>query len=130
MTKPRFRPAAICTRPRDFGRVWEPDWNLAHELDSDQAAWAYAQHQAAYEARAAMQWNPLTRPDPQTIDSLAAELDEAPSYLRRKLTGQVPADVGDLLGWARVLGPQVWPLVEGPDDFAPTSRGIQVPHSF
>ena len=121
MPNPRFRPVVICAKPRQFGRVWDAEWATGHGLDIDQVAWAYAQHRAAFEVRAAMQWNPLTRPDPHTIDTLAAELGEAPSWLRRKLTGQVPADVGDMLGWARVLGPQIWPLVEGPGDLAPGS---------
>jgi hypothetical protein len=118
MPRPRFRPAVICKVAREYGRVWQPAWNSGHGLDVDQVAWAYAQHRAAFEVRTAMEWNPLTRPDPYTLDTLAGVLGEAPSWLRRKLTGQVPADVGDLLGWARVLGPQVWPLVEGPEDLS------------
>lgn len=116
MPTPRFRPVVICSRSRDFGRTWLPVWRLDHGLAPDQVAWALAQHRAAFEVRAAIGRNALDRTEPGSIDVLASLVGEASSWLRRKLTGQVPADLGDLLGWARILGPQVWPLVEGPAD--------------
>lgn len=119
MSRPRFRPVMICARAREFGRVWLPEWRFDHVLSADEVAWAYVQHRAAFEVRAALGGNAKSGVAPGSIEALATILGEAPSWLRRKLTGQVPADVGDLLGWARVLGPQVWPLVEGPEDLEP-----------
>lgn len=127
MSGPRFRPVEIVVNPRHYGRVWEPEWASDHGLSPSQEAWALAQHRAAFEVHEGMKWHPLTRPNPPTLESLAGELGESPSWLRRKLTGQVPADVGDLLGWARLIGPQVWPLVEGPEDL---SLGSQLRRSL
>ena len=55
----------------------------------------------------------LVSADPPALEDLSGELCESASWLRCKLTGQVPNDVGGLLRWARLIGSQVWPLVEG-----------------
>lgn len=109
MPKPRFRPVQAVVNPRQFGRVEYPNWAADSGLTAVERAWALLQHRAAFVAHTA-----LTEQG-QTVDDLASAVGEAPSWLRRKLTGQVPADVGDFIGWAAALGVDVWPLLDTSD---------------
>jgi hypothetical protein len=49
------------------------------------------------------------------LEDLAVEVGESPNWLRRKFTGRTPANVGDLIGWASVLGVDVWPVLATSD---------------
>jgi len=49
-------------------------------------------------------------------DDLAAEMGVAPSWLARKLNGQAPIDLADMVWWTRRFGPQVWPVIDDPSE--------------
>lgn len=93
------------SNPRQFGRIEHPAWALDSGLTEIELAWARLQHRAAYVAGLALKEQGMT------LDDLAARAGESPSWVRRKLTGQVPADIGDLVLWAKVLGVDVWPVL-------------------
>ncbi len=104
MAAVRFRPVEVVANPRHFGRDAHAQLSTRHALSPEHAAWALTQHRAAvvvHEELAARN---------ETYDDLADRLGTSGSWLRRKLTGQVPADLGDLLAWTLNLGIQVWPV--------------------
>lgn len=109
MSRPRFRPVLAVSNPRHFGRVEQPEWAVPCPLGARDRTWAVLQHRAAFVVHTAFASGLLS------LDDLAWEVGEAPGWLRRKLTGQVPADVGDLVAWALVLGVDVWPVLESGD---------------
>ncbi len=99
----RFRPVELVVNPRHFGRKMDAMFDPNCPLDPMHRGWAVAQHRAALVVH-----EELDRRH-QTYDDMAVRLDVAPSWLRRKLTGQVPADIGDFVAWSADLGIQVWP---------------------
>lgn len=103
MGKPRFRPASICVNPREFGRKPRPIWEKSPNLGPREVAWALYQHHAA------LATNQALAARGQEISDLATLLEEDPAWLRRKLYGQVPADLGDILAWALELGIDILP---------------------
>jgi len=117
MGKPRFCPADALVNPRHFGRVEHPEWRPA-ALGEVELAWAFVQHKAAFVVLAEMKAHRMT------LDELAAELDEAPSWLQRKLYGRVPIDMGDLLAWTTLFGAQVWPAVSDASDLLPSVASL------
>ena len=90
---PRFRPASIFENPRDFGRNAWATIAVADGLDDVDRGWAVVQHRTACLVTRDL----VDRDIP--IEELAEDLGENVDWLRRKLYGRVPADVGDLLGW-------------------------------
>jgi hypothetical protein len=77
--------------PRDFGRVEHPKWARRSGLTATEKTWAVLQHRAVFVARQAMS------PAGLRVEDLAVEVGESPNWLRRKLTGRTPADVGDFI---------------------------------
>jgi hypothetical protein len=100
----RFRPVEVVANPRHFGRDPDAQLSTRHTLSPEYAAWALAQHRAAVVVHNELAWRG------ETYDDLADRLGTSGSWLRRKLTGQVPADLGDVLAWTLALGIQVWPV--------------------
>lgn len=108
MAQPRFRPVDVVANPRDFGRVERPKWAARSPLRGTERTWAVLQHRAVFVARQALADAGMG------LDDLALDVGESPNWLRRKFTGRTPANVGDFLSWAAVLGVDVWPvLLEG-----------------
>lgn len=114
MGKPRFHPAAALVNPRHFGRVERPEW-LHAALSEVELAWSFVQHKAAFVVLTEMKAHGMT------LDELAVELGEAPSWLQRKLYGRVPIDLGDLLAWSNLFGVQVWPALSDTADLFPAA---------
>jgi hypothetical protein len=106
MARPRFRPVESVRNPRHFGRVEHPEWSDDAQMTQVERLWAVTQHRASYVVHVAL------AESGRTIADLAREVGESESWARRKLTGQVPADVGDLLGWSIVCGVDVWPVLD------------------
>ncbi len=104
MASVRFRPVEVVANPRHFGRDPDAQLSTRHTLNPTHTAWALAQHRAAVAVHQELAWRG------ETYDDLAERLGTSGSWLRRKLTGQVPADLGDVLAWALDLGIQVWPV--------------------
>jgi hypothetical protein len=106
MALPRFRPVESVRNPRHFGRVEHPEWDESAQLTHVERLWAAVQHQASFVVHQSL------LQAGQTYEDLAANVGQSPSWVRRKLTGQVPADVGDLLAWSIACGVDVWPILE------------------
>lgn len=118
MTRPRFKPADAVAKARQFGRIDEPEWAPRAELAPEEFGWARLQHRVALYVR-----DELARED-LSEDDLAGEMGVAPSWLTRKLNGQAPIDLADMVWWTRRFGPQVWPVIDDPSELEhPSSEG-------
>ncbi len=106
MTGPRFRPSSIFLRSRDFGRLKDPEVDVGCSLSQSEAAWALFQHKAAYSVL-----QELGHLD-ESLSHLSSLLAVKESWLTRKLRGHTPADPGDVLSWALVLGVHVLPVID------------------
>ena len=98
MGKPRFRPAALFIRSRDFGRTSKPVFAEDTGLTPGERAWALFQHNAASAVLVELKkrgWR---------VAQLANELGENYDWLCRKLYGRVPADLGEMYEWTLHLG--------------------------
>jgi hypothetical protein len=104
--KPRFTPARICAKPRHFGRIDRPVWADPCPLERTEAAWAIFQHRAAYAVHLELKANNETVPD------LAGRIGEDAAWLARKLHGQTPVDLGDVMGWALAMGVHILPVFD------------------
>jgi hypothetical protein len=99
----------LVENPRHFGRVEHPVWRVGHGLTAVERAWALLQHRAAFVAYSAMSAAGLS------VDDLAAAVGQQSTWVVRKLNGHAPADVGDFVAWASVLGVDVWPVLDSTD---------------
>lgn len=99
----RFRPVELVVNPRHFGRRVDAVLDPTSLPDPAHRGWAVAQHRAALVVHEELNLREKDYAD------LAQRLGVAESWLRRKLTGQVPADIGDFVMWSVELGIQVWP---------------------
>lgn len=106
MGLPRFKPSAVCANPRHFGRRKNPRWADPNPLDETQTAWAIYQHRAAFAALESL------KASGQTVEWLAGSLGEDVAWLRRKLYGQTPADLGDVMEWSLLIGVDVLPVFD------------------
>lgn len=113
MGTPRFRPVEVFSNPRHFGRVPDGTVRGTTALEPRQVAWALFQHKAALAVREELE------NQAKTVSDLAVEIGEGESWLRRKLHGQVPADLGDVMAWALVLGVQVLPAINDLGELGP-----------
>jgi len=114
MGKPRFKPADVVVNPRHFGRYAYPTWNDDHGLSQKERAWAIYQHRAALAVTKFLERNE------HSIGWLAQKLGEDTAWLTRKLHGQAPADLGDIMSWALELGIEVLPTFGFKHEIAPT----------
>jgi len=111
--KPRFKPARVCSNPRDFARTSQPVWADPCPLTATEAAWSIFQHRAA---RAALE---ELRSAGESIADLAGRLGEDPAWLQRKLHGQTPADLGDVMAWALHYGIHILPVFDASSELKP-----------
>jgi len=79
-------------------------------------AWSWYQHRVALEVQ-----RKLKRVK-SSIEDFANELDEDEAWLRGKFYGQAPADLGEMLEWALVLGVEVLPVIDEMRDIEPAAR--------
>ena len=100
---PRFKPAHIWANPRHFGRREAPDPNPDNLLNQVQTAWAIFQHRAALAVAIELHHRRYSTSD------LARDLNEDHAWLVRKLHGQTPADLGDIMNWTLKYGIQILP---------------------
>jgi hypothetical protein len=112
--KPRFKPARVFANPRHFARRSQPAWADPCPLTPTEAAWAIFQHRAS---RAVLQ---ELRANEKTIEDLAATLGEDPSWLQRKLHGQTPVDLGDVMAWALEFGVHIIPVFDKSSEMKPS----------
>jgi hypothetical protein len=111
---PRFKPAWIFENPRHFGRHERPEIDFDFEMTDAERAWAWYQHRVALEVHRELGHRAMT------VEQFAAQLGKDQAWLTRKLHGQAPADLGEMLEWALQLGVQVLPVIDNTDDIQPT----------
>ena len=95
---------------RDFGRSKDPPINPDCLLSKSEVAWALFQHKASFSVLLEL------RHLNESLSSFAARLGVNELWLKRKLRGHVPADLGEVLLWALVLGVHVLPVVSDSRD--------------
>ena len=76
-------------------------------------AWAWFQHQAALAVRAELKARGIP------LGLLAIGVHEEEAWLERKLRGQAPADLGEMLEWSLRLGVHILPVVQDRTDLLP-----------
>ena len=106
MTDPRFRPSGVFLNVRDFGRSKDPPVNPDCLLSESEVAWALFQHKAALAVLLEL------RHLGESLPSFSTRLGVNELWLKRKLRGHVPADLGEVLSWALVLGVHVLPVID------------------
>ncbi len=106
MGKPRFRPAQLCVNPRDFARAAKPLLANPSHLSQTEIAWAIFQHRAALVVLEEL------RASGETITDLATNIGADPAWLQRKLHGQAPADLSDVMEWALHFGVHILPVFD------------------
>jgi hypothetical protein len=117
MGRPRFRPAQLFANPRHFGRLRGADPIPTPSLSDAERAWAWYQHQVALALRAELVHRRMS------LSDFIVQLDADPAWLSRKLNGQAPADLGEILGWALTLGAQILPPLDSDQDLLPLGNG-------
>lgn len=96
MGKPRFIPAEAFERHRDFGRNPSAMPDPGSQLEVGSLVWAFYQHLVACSVRwVAQRDGGSTKP----VVWLAQRLGAETSWLTRKLNGQAPADLGEMVRW-------------------------------
>jgi len=100
----------VFANPRHFGRRQDPETDPGCRLAKSEVAWALFQHRAAFAVTLEL------RHRKKTLNWLAKRLDENPDWLQRKLRGHAPADLGEILGWALLLGVHVLPPIDDIED--------------
>ena len=106
MTDPRFRPAGVFLNVRDFSRLADPPVNPDCLLYESEVAWALFQRKVSFAVLLEL------RHLGESMFSFAARLGVNELWLKRKLRGHVPADLGEVLSWALVLGVHVLPVID------------------
>jgi len=111
----RYSPKNLMVRPDWFGRRLDASWEPVGDSVEARArlAAAYLQHQAACAARRIADDYRLS------VTELANRLGAKPDTLRRKLYGESPARLEDVLSWTLLLGIDVLPEPSGRKDLLP-----------
>lgn len=105
MGTPRFIPARLFAEARDFGRNSLAEPELPVRLPPVEAAWAWYQHRACLMVFDQLFYRGLSVGD--FAHGMGADL----AWTIRKLHGQTPVSLGDLLAWSIYLGVPVFPSV-------------------
>lgn len=113
MGVPRFTPARLFDSPRAFGRSKSAQPLSPSGLSRVEAAWAWYQHRTCLAVHAELAAQQLS------VAEFARGLGADLAWLTRKLHGQAPASLGDLLEWSLFLRVQILPIVTSPTDLLP-----------
>jgi ligand-binding SRPBCC domain-containing protein len=111
---PRFTPARLFADPRDFGRDSLANPVSPSVLDPVEVAWAWFQHRACLAICDQLYYRGLSVAE--FADALGADV----AWLTRKLHGQTPASLGDLLEWSLYFEESVLPPIVTFADLVPT----------
>jgi hypothetical protein len=98
MAQPRFRPASLFARPRDFGRISSAQPLRRTSLSPGERVWALFQHDVACAVifeLSKRKWD---------IARLAKKLGRSEDWLKRLLYGRAPANLAEMAEWAMALG--------------------------
>lgn len=113
MGVPRFTPARLFDSPRAFGRLQSARPHLPLVLSPVEAAWAWYQHRACFAVQVELVSRGLS------VADFADGLGSDSAWLTRKLHGQAPASLGDLLEWALYLRVAILPIITSPAELIP-----------
>ncbi len=113
MGTPRFTPARLFADPRDFGRNSVATPVSPPLLDPVQVAWAWFQHRACLATFDQLYFRGLS------VTDFAQALDADVAWLTRKLHGQTPVSLGDLLQWSLYFKRSILPGVESTEALVP-----------
>lgn len=105
MGTPRFIPARLFAEARGFGRNALAEPNTPSVLSPVEVAWAWYQHQACLMVFDQLYYRGVS------VGDFALGLGADVAWLTRKLHGQTPVSLGDLLEWSMYLGVSVFPSV-------------------
>lgn len=100
----------VFANPRHFGRRQNPETDPGCPLEKSEVAWALFQHKAAFALLFEL------RHRKKTLNWFAKRLGEDTDWLQRKLRGHAPADLGEILNWALLLGVQLLPPIDDVED--------------
>ncbi|MDA8310916.1 MAG: hypothetical protein M0Z46_09950 [Actinomycetota bacterium] len=99
-----YRPCSFLVVPKELGKRWDAEWRAFSEADESKVAVAYLQHRVALAVRAELGDN---------APALLARRVGTPwreDYFRRRLNGQIPLNLTELMEFAFKLGCSILPL--------------------
>ena len=99
-----YRPCSFLVVPKEFGKRRDAEWRAVTKVDESKVAVAYLQHRIALAVRAQLGEN---------APALLARRLGTPwreDYFRRKLNGQIPLHLTELMDLAFELGPSIPPF--------------------
>ena len=112
----RYIPKHFMERPDWFGRRDDSKWESIPDNDPvgrAQLAASYFQHKASLEAQK------IADEQQMPLAVFAGSIGMLPATLRRKLNGDVPARVEEILAWALLLGLEVLPAPSSTEELLP-----------
>ena len=118
MGTPRFTPARLFAEPRDFSRNSSAAPETPSVLSPVEAAWAWYQHRACLMVFDQLYYRDLS------VGDFAQRLGADVAWTVRKLHGQTPVSLGDLLEWSMYLGVSVFPTVGSLADLLAPDGGL------
>ena len=102
---PGFRPASYLLRPREFGVVADAAWRAVPTAEHPRLAVAYLQHQMAVALRGHLGSNAASQLA-RRFGGLYRE-----DYFRRKLNGQIPFNLTEVMAVLLEFGSALEPIV-------------------
>ena len=102
---PGFRPASYLLRPRDFGVVADAAWRAVPTAERPKLAVAYLQHRMAVALRGHLGSNAASQLA-RRFGGLYRE-----DYFRRKLNGQIPFNLTEVMAVLLEFGSALEPIV-------------------
>ena len=112
---PGFRPASYLLRPREFGVVADAAWRAVPTAEHPRLAVAYLQHQMAVALRGHLGSNAASQLA-RRFGGLYRE-----DYFRRKLNGQIPFNLTEVMALVIEFGSALEPIVLGTSTLLPGS---------
>lgn len=117
MARYRYSPRDFLVHPALFGRRLDAAWKPGPAGQDAVYAASYVQHVAACLTVAAGQDRG------EDLETMAGRLDVSADTLRRKLYGESPARLDEILGWALTYGIEILPELSDPDQLFPKTTG-------
>lgn len=113
-----YIPRSFLIAPKAFGRRPDATWRAHEPQDADGVAASYFQHRVAYQTLKVAEEKGMSLID------LANRLGISPDRLRRKLYGESPARLIEIMSWIRVVDDiTIFPVVSSQTDLMPPAPG-------
>ena len=118
---PGFRPASYLLRPREFGVVADAAWRAVPTAEHPRLAVAYLQHQMAVALRGHLGSNAASQLA-RRFGGLYRE-----DYFRRKLNGQIPFNLTEVMALMLEFGSVLPPVVLDASTLLPDTPAAELP---